>query len=199
MVDDRFADHSAEPRHPIGEPPWNLSAVQRQISASSSLSHRSDPPRSLDHVMLGLQVSPLKSSLPQPSLEQSFFTGLGKLRDVGLHASLDATLSWWHVATKLSDVGSARSCGCHCPGSHLRHSPGCRDQQNGTGGQNAIQHCVKPRLISRHHIRVQQQREADASSGRVFPEINVSGCRAGRTCCPRPYPPESDRRRGALC
>jgi hypothetical protein len=55
MVDDRFADHSAEPRHPVGEPPWNLPATQRQISASSSLSHPSDPPRSLDHLMLSLQ------------------------------------------------------------------------------------------------------------------------------------------------
>jgi hypothetical protein len=62
MVDDRFAAHSAKARHPVGEPPWNLPAMQRQICASSSLSHRSGPPRSLDHVMLSLRY--LRDSAP---------------------------------------------------------------------------------------------------------------------------------------
>jgi hypothetical protein len=42
MVHDRLRDDGAEPRHPVGEPSGNASAVQRQISASGSLRHGSE-------------------------------------------------------------------------------------------------------------------------------------------------------------
>jgi hypothetical protein len=40
-MDNRFADHGPEARHPVGQPPRDPSAMQRQIGASRSLSHRS--------------------------------------------------------------------------------------------------------------------------------------------------------------
>jgi len=43
VMDDRFADHSAEASHSVGEPSWDLTAMQRQVGAASPLSHRSDP------------------------------------------------------------------------------------------------------------------------------------------------------------
>jgi hypothetical protein len=39
MMDDRLADHRAEPRHPIGQPFWDVAAVQWEISASGFASH----------------------------------------------------------------------------------------------------------------------------------------------------------------
>jgi hypothetical protein len=42
MVDDRLADHRAEPRHPIGQPLWDVAAMQRQIGASGFVSHQPD-------------------------------------------------------------------------------------------------------------------------------------------------------------
>jgi hypothetical protein len=40
VMDDRFADYRAEAGHSVGEPPGNLAAMQRQVGASSSLSHQ---------------------------------------------------------------------------------------------------------------------------------------------------------------
>jgi hypothetical protein len=39
MVDDRLADHGAEPRHPIGQPFRDVAAMQGKISASGFVSH----------------------------------------------------------------------------------------------------------------------------------------------------------------
>src|ERR1700758_2235816 len=41
MIDNRFADHRPEAGHPVGEPPRNLSSVQRQVGGSSPLGHQS--------------------------------------------------------------------------------------------------------------------------------------------------------------
>jgi hypothetical protein len=40
VMDDRFADHSAEASHSVGEPSWDLTAMQRQVRTARSLSHR---------------------------------------------------------------------------------------------------------------------------------------------------------------
>jgi hypothetical protein len=42
MMDDRLADHRAEPRHAIGQPFWDVAAMQRQIGASGFASHQPD-------------------------------------------------------------------------------------------------------------------------------------------------------------
>jgi len=46
MVDDRLADHRAEPRHPVRQPFRNVAAVQWQIGASGFAGHQ--PNRSGD-------------------------------------------------------------------------------------------------------------------------------------------------------
>src|SRR5215469_1576631 len=42
MVDDRLADHGAEPRHPIGQPFRDVAAVQWKIGAAGFASHQPD-------------------------------------------------------------------------------------------------------------------------------------------------------------
>jgi hypothetical protein len=42
MVNDRLADHGAEPRHPIGQPFRDMAAMQWQIAASGLASHQPD-------------------------------------------------------------------------------------------------------------------------------------------------------------
>src|SRR6516164_3326118 len=39
MVDDRLADHGAEPRHPIGQPFRDVAAMQWKIGASGFVGH----------------------------------------------------------------------------------------------------------------------------------------------------------------
>ena len=39
VMDDRFADHRAEPRHPLGEPARDTSAMEGQVGASGTMSH----------------------------------------------------------------------------------------------------------------------------------------------------------------
>ena len=40
VMDDCLADYRAEPRHPIGQPFWDMAAVQWQIGASGFASHQ---------------------------------------------------------------------------------------------------------------------------------------------------------------
>src|SRR5215469_3199893 len=40
MVDDRLANDCAEPRHPIGQPFWDVAAVQWKIGAAGFASHQ---------------------------------------------------------------------------------------------------------------------------------------------------------------
>ena len=42
MVDDRLANDCAEPRHPIGQPFWDVAAVQWKIGAAGFTSHQPD-------------------------------------------------------------------------------------------------------------------------------------------------------------
>jgi hypothetical protein len=44
MVDDRLANHCAEPRHPIGQPFRDVAAVQWKIGAAGSKSHQPGRP-----------------------------------------------------------------------------------------------------------------------------------------------------------
>src|SRR5215216_2825227 len=44
VMDDRLADHGAEPRHALGKPWRNPAPMQRQVGASGSLSHGSLSP-----------------------------------------------------------------------------------------------------------------------------------------------------------
>jgi hypothetical protein len=40
VMNDRFADNRAKAGHPVGEPPGNLPAMQRQVGAPCPLSHQ---------------------------------------------------------------------------------------------------------------------------------------------------------------
>jgi hypothetical protein len=54
-VDNSLRHHSTKARHPVGQPPWNVTPVQRQISAASSsrhpLSHSRFPSKQNVHVL----------------------------------------------------------------------------------------------------------------------------------------------------
>jgi hypothetical protein len=45
------------------------------------------------------------ASLPQPSLEKRLLAGLGKLRKMLFHASLDPALAWWNLTAELPYIG----------------------------------------------------------------------------------------------
>jgi hypothetical protein len=47
VMHDRFTDNCAKAGHPIGEPSGYLSAMQRQVCGSSSLTHSSNVPSKL--------------------------------------------------------------------------------------------------------------------------------------------------------
>src|SRR5215472_11572605 len=42
VVDDRLANYCAKPRHPIGQPFWDVATMQRQIGAAGFASHQPD-------------------------------------------------------------------------------------------------------------------------------------------------------------
>src|ERR1700716_4372983 len=52
---DSFADHHAQAGHPIGEPLWNMPAVQRKIGSPSPSSHQ--PPRPVDLRLVTLSIT----------------------------------------------------------------------------------------------------------------------------------------------
>jgi hypothetical protein len=47
VVDNRLRHNGTKPRHPVGEPTWNVTPVQRQIGATSPSCHPSTIPTAL--------------------------------------------------------------------------------------------------------------------------------------------------------
>src|SRR6516165_8174068 len=92
------------------------------------------------------------------------------------HAGFDPALTWRNLTTELRDVGLACLENGPRTGAHLRHRPGCAEQQDGTSNHDSLLqhdrssialHCLDCAAVSFHqdYSRKTSPREAEPIEG----------------------------------
>src|ERR1700751_509917 len=111
-----------------GQPSHDQRAAWTGISPSGSAGR--NPPACASECARDPRI---RSSLPQPRLEEPFLAGIGKLLEMFLHAGLDPALTGLDLAAEPGDVGLACLEDRPRARSHLRRRARSREQQDGTG------------------------------------------------------------------